>query len=151
MKVIKVESLGLHDVYDLHIDHIDHSFFCQDIPVHNSGLCHERDGRKFYMPIDEITKDNKPPIHFNCRSKLVAGNKYSRQDGTRASQFGAVPSTETYSTWFAKQSPAFQKSVLGGKYNAYKSGVYKIGGLPDVLGKKIDLDKFREYMENYVK
>lgn len=137
----KLEKDGLIDYYE----------YVAVLDSRTSEVCRNSDGRRFYMPIDEIPRGEIPMRHFSCRSKLVAGNKYSRQDGTRASQFGAVNSNETYSTWFAKQSPTFQRSVLGWKYNAYKLGIYRIGGLADVLGKIIDLDKFREYMEGYVK
>lgn len=130
---------------------IDYYEYVAVLDSRTSEVCRNSDGRKFYMPIDEIPKGEIPSRHFNCRSKLVPANKYSRQDGTRASQFGSVPANENYSTWFSKQPASYQKSVLGNtKYNAYKSGVYKIQSLPDVVGKNIDLDKLREHMDSYV-
>ena len=149
MKVISFESLGFMDVYDLHIDHDDHSFYCQNIPVHNSNLCQSRDGRKYYQKIDEINRADRPPIHFLCRSQLVPRTK--EKDGTtlRASQFGAVPANENYTQWFNKQSPTFQKSVLKGKYSAFKDGRYKVSTLADVKGS-LSLDEYKEGLFAYV-
>lgn len=42
---------------------------------------------------------------------------------TRASFDGQVPEKTTYTQWFKKQSPAFQKDVLGPtRYKLYRSG-----------------------------
>ena len=146
--MIEVESfeyLDSVDVYDLHIDHEDHSYHCQDIPVHNSGYCSKHDGRK-YKTIEEINAALYS--HFNCRSIEVAltGNKIS---DARASQFGQV-NGETYETWFKKLPESVQKSTLTGRqYKAYLDGDFKVESIVDVT-KKQSLGMIQRTIEDYI-
>ena len=114
-----------------------------------SEICRKSDSRKYYQKIEEIKSSQKPPLHFNCRSQLIGRTK--EKDGTtlRASQFGAVPANENYTQWFNKQSPTFQKSVLKGKYSAFKDGRYKVSTLADVKGS-LSLDEYKEGLFAYV-
>lgn len=106
--------------------------------------CRDHDGRRYYKPIGEI--QNKINVHFNCRSRFIPFTESTKKD-TRASQFGQVPD-EPYSKWFSKQDENFQRKVLGSKkFNAYKKGSYKIGGLPDIKGQKLDLDEISSLLK----
>jgi len=102
-----------------------------------SEYCRNHDGRNYPPDIEAIQKDIN--THFHCRS-IFAPTTKSSDTTVRASQFGQVPD-ETYSVWFSRQSGSFQKSVLGKrKFEAYQTGSYKIGGLPDVVGKAMALE-----------
>lgn len=110
--------------------------------------CRNHDGRKYYKSIDEIQGEIN--VHFHCRSLLVPLTK-STEDSTRASMNGPVQD-EPYSKWFARQSEYFKKSVLGKKkYDSYVSGVYKVGGLPDVVGKVMTLASIAEVLSKTTK
>lgn len=99
--------------------------------------CRDHDGRNYWRKIDEIQSEIN--VHFNCRSVFTPLTK-TTEDTTRASMAGQIPD-ENYSSWFARQDDSFQRSVLGKqKYEAYKEGSYKIGGLPDVLGKAMTVE-----------
>lgn len=107
--------------------------------------CRNHDHRKYFQSIKDIQKYIN--VHWNCRSKFVPLTKSSNNDGTRTSIFGEVPD-EPYSKWFSNQSDDFQKSVLSkSKYQAYKNGTYKIGGLPDVLGKNMTLKDIKSNLK----
>lgn len=98
----------------------------------------------------------RPPAHYNCRSTTVPVLKSLKEMGlserefstsTRASMNGQVSQKETYATWFAKQDPAFQRSVLGkGRYELYKEGKVALDKFTD-NGRTLtlkQLGKFRE-------
>ena len=103
-------------------------------------ICVPRDGRKYYQKIKNISSFNKPPLHGNCRSKLLAKTKNQ-----------TIPKTN-YPDWFKKQDNQFQKSVLGAKkYNAYKNGSFKITTLADVKGRKMSLKTIKSNLDSYSK
>ena len=150
MEIAKVEYLGFEDVYDLHIDDKDHSFYCQDIPVHYSGECRVLDGRRYFTKFDSIPSHLRPPIHASCRSSLIPRTTFDAQDRTSSS--GIIPS-EKYPTFFKKQDKAFQIKVLGKKkYELYKKGQYKMVSLVDAIGsRKIDIKNYKESLISLTK
>jgi len=106
--------------------------------------CRNHDGRRYYKDIDEIQKYIN--VHFNCRSIFVPITKSTKIE-TRASQFGPVPN-ETYSKWFGRQNESFQRKTLGtNKFNLYKSGSYKIGGLVDATQRVLTLAAIKETLQ----
>jgi len=99
--------------------------------------CRNHDGRMYRKNIEEIQGEIN--VHFHCRSVFAPITKSSTAT-VRASTFGQVPD-EPYSEWFKRQSDQFQKATLGSKkFAAYKAGDYKIGGLPDVVGKVMAIE-----------
>ena len=143
LKVVSYEYLEETDVYDLWIDDYNHSFYCQDIPVHNSSWCREHDGKK-YDTLEDINKDLNH--HFNCRSVHLALTGFELVD-KRASQFGAADRGENYRSWFDKQSESFKKSTLSNrKYKDYLEGKARINGLGD-LDRKTTLDSATKTIE----
>ena len=137
----ELEKTGVIDYYE-HVSVLDSS---------TSHTCQTRDNRKYYLSIDKINPSDRPPIHFNCRSKLVPRTDLNKDNNNeRASQFGSVKD-EPYPTWFKKQSPEFQKSVLGkSKFELYKKGTFEIKSLPDVYGKKLSLKQIEKATESLV-
>lgn len=97
--------------------------------------CRDHDGRMYKnKSIDEI--QGQINVHFHCRSVFAPVTETSSHE-TRASMNGEIPD-ENYSSWFSRQPDHFQRKVLGKKkYEAYKNGSYKIGGLPDVIGQTL--------------
>lgn len=111
---------------------------------HTSEYCRNHDHRKYMnKTIDEIQGEIN--THFHCRSIFAPLTK-STEDTTRSSQFGPIPE-EPYGSWFGKQIEAFQKTVLGNKkFDAYQKGDYKVGGLPDVVGKVMTVEAIASTM-----
>lgn len=77
----------------------------------------------------DATKAPVPVVntHPNCRCIITPVIKNAKDlflpPGSRAAFNGQVPDTETYLTWFPKQAPAFQRSVLGPtRYALWKAG-----------------------------
>lgn len=99
--------------------------------------CRDHDNRIYRKNIDDIVSEIN--VHFHCRSVFAPLTKSSTAT-VRASTFGQVPD-ESYGTWFERQSDQFQRTTLGRKkFDAYKAGEYKIGGLPDVMGKVMAIE-----------
>jgi SPP1 gp7 family putative phage head morphogenesis protein len=131
----KLESLGVVKGYE----------YVSTLDSRTSEYCRDHDGRKYYKEIDEIASEIN--VHFNCRSVF---KPISSKETTRASIDGPVPANETYSEWFKRQPEDFQKTTLGSKkFKAYKSGAYKIGGLPDVRGTSLSLEKINETLQDH--
>jgi SPP1 gp7 family putative phage head morphogenesis protein len=95
-----------------------------------SELCRSLDNRQWIGNIDSVPF--KPPVHFNCRSKLVPLT-IDESDYKETS----------YKDWFESKEESFQKKVLGKKkFEAYKKGTYTIDTLSDVkqAGVKLSMD-----------
>lgn len=137
----ELEKTGVIKFYE-HISVLDSN---------TSEICQTLDGRKYYMPFEEIPLNLRPTIHGNCRSKLVPRTT-EKVSGKRASQFGEVPSNETYPKWFSRQSDDLQLKVLGKrKFEAYKQGNYKITSLADVTGRSLSLDSIQTTIYDFAK
>lgn len=120
---------------------IDGYIYDATLDGRTTEYCRDHDGKVYYKPISEIS--NVCKVHFRCRSVL---RPYSKDVTTRASMFGPVEN-EPYSKWFARQDEGFQKSVLGSKkFKEYQDGVYKIGGLVNVVdaNQSLDISKIKQ-------
>lgn len=114
-------------------------------------ICVPRDGRRYYKPLNEIGVQNIPPLHKNCRSKLLPKTKEQLNE-QRPSQFSPVDANLKYKDWFKMQDEWYQRSVLGKKkFELYKKGQYSIQGLPDVVGKKMSLDTIKSNLDRYAR
>lgn len=114
-----------------------------------SEICRDLD-RKIYKvkSIDEVP--NKPPRHFRCRSSLSPLTTNQFNTGKRASIDGEIPDM-SYGEWFKLKDPAFQKLVLGkSKFEAYKNGNYKVGGVADLGNVKLGLKDIEKALQNNV-
>ena len=129
-------------VYDIEVED-DHTFVCNGVVVHNSGICRYRDSKVwFYDP-----KDNEktslpllpgavtPPAHYRCRSTITYITRSWEElgidlqeapEGTRSSLNGYVPAKTTYYEWLETQSEKIQKDVLGKtRFDLWKAGEAK--------------------------
>jgi len=127
-----------HKAYkELNIDCFE---YVATLDSRTSEYCRNHDGRKYHKSIEEIQGEIN--VHFHCRSVFIpcVDTKHKR-----ASQFGEVDGSTTYGEWFKLQDEAFQKKVLGKKkFEAYKKGKYKVGGLSDVKGKELSLKDIKD-------
>lgn len=99
-------------------------------------LCASRDGKIF--PID---KGPRPPAHWNCRSTTIP--YLGVMEGSRASQFGAVPRETTYENWLRRQPSGFQDDVLGkGRAKLFREG-RALDSFVDPTGREYTLDQLR--------
>lgn len=120
----KMEKLGVITGYQ----------YVATLDGRTTEYCRNHDNRIYRKGIDDISTEIN--VHFHCRSVFAPLTASSETD-TRASMNGPVPD-ESYGTWFSRQPEKFQKTVLGAKkFEAYQNGSYKIGGLPDVIGKTL--------------
>jgi SPP1 gp7 family putative phage head morphogenesis protein len=89
--------------------------------------CAALDGKVF-----PLNKGPRPPLHANCRSKMVGVLKSAKELGikdlpedTRVSMDGQVPASKTYGQWLRAQSNTVQDSVLG----PARAKLFRDGGL----------------------
>lgn len=90
LKVLKIEKLGVQQVYDLSVDHADHNFIGNGVVLHNCSW-NEASGRyivfdaEFYMPDNwrEQHESNKQGSKGSIEDQLVAHMLY--QDTVRFS------------------------------------------------------------------
>ena len=109
-------------------DITDEYEFLATLDGRTSPQCRALDGKIF--KVSDATAP-RPPIHYRCRSTLIASlarffkdNDIELEEGTRASMDGQVPADLNYEQWLKTQTPAFQDSVLGkGKGRLFRSGM----------------------------
>ena len=115
-----------------------------------SDICFSRNG----MLINKELNGQVPPAHINCRSTTILGVKSWRQlqeKGLSNSARNALDGrlvgadSESSTTWFARQSKATQREILGPtRYKLYKEGGLKFPN--DFINRKedrINLDELR--------
>lgn len=121
-------------------------------------ICSSRDG--------DVHKTSEfkdpPPWHFRTRTIVVGCDKDGKIAGKRPfvadtrsvkdiptserkDIIGQVDANTTYAKFFARQSAAFQKEVLGPtKYELYKKGDFSLERFVDPLGKPYTIAELRE-------
>lgn len=106
-----------------------------------SEVCRSTDGVIYKMDYEEIP--DKPPRHPNCRSRIIPATS----SPARASMDGQV-SYMTYGQWFKTKDAAFQRKVLGRtKYELFKQGRYKVGGIADLGKVRVTLDDIKDALK----
>lgn len=99
---------------------------------HTCPRCAPRDGLEWdtltHKPVGHDLAYAQPPIHVGCRCKMIPVTRLTKRAdelgiGQRASTFGPVARTTTFSDFLARQSPEWQDSVLGkGRADLYRAG-----------------------------
>ena len=134
----ELERLGVVSYYE-HLSVLDSD---------TSEICRPRDMRRYFQKWDDIKSFNKPPLHMNCRSRLSPKTGRDLSD-IRPSQGGEIPNIR-YAEWFKQQPSWLQLKVLGkNKFELFKRGQFEIVGLPDVVGKRLDLDTIESSLNRY--
>jgi SPP1 gp7 family putative phage head morphogenesis protein len=98
------------DLYAANADIIKGVQWVSTLDSRTSDVCAANDGRIF-----PVNSGPRPPLHFNCRSRVVPYLGSTSIKGTRASQFGPVPDNITYGAWLKRQPVDVQNDVLGVK------------------------------------
>jgi SPP1 gp7 family putative phage head morphogenesis protein len=88
----------------------------------------------------------KPPLHWQCRSRLVPITELSDAPGTRSSAIGPISSKIKFEQFMDKQGPAFAAEVLGrGRYEFYKANKLTLSQLIDPRSlEPLTLSELRE-------
>lgn len=116
-----------------------------------SDVCIVRDGKRWTAndkkPIGHNLPFMRPPIHWNCRSTLIAelkGVKLS-DDATRASADGPVSANTTFESFLKRKGDSFADEVLGpGKAKLYRDGTISLRQLLDQSGNPLTLKELRQ-------
>ncbi|MCF0055522.1 minor capsid protein [Dyadobacter sp. CY356] len=127
------------DLYASNPDIVKGVQWVSTLDSRTSAPCRANDGKIF--PIGE---GPRPPIHFNCRSKIVPFLGETSIKGTRASVFGPVPSDLTYSGWLKKQTVDIQNEVLGVKAGKLFRNGLTIEKFVDKQGRSYTLDELKQ-------
>lgn len=125
--------------------------FVATLDTRTTVICMGHDGKVFDL------KDRRglPPLHWNCRSTIVAvtksweeiglgglGLKEPPSAGTRASMGGEVAEKLTYPEWLGKQSQAIQNDALGfGRAEIFRRGKLPIERFYDQHNRPLTLDE----------
>jgi hypothetical protein len=158
VKVIGVELIELEsplEVFDIEVDS-DESFIVNGCVLHNSTICKARSGLQWNIKTKEpvghfIPWNNGPPLHFQCRSVVVAVlkpissiPKKKKQDieeaGTQSSMDGQIPGDMDYQDWLRTRSVEFQKEALGvGRWKLWSEGKLTLPQMLDMRGNPLTL------------
>lgn len=127
-------SIGAMDFYKENPDLIKYEEFSAILDNKTSSVCRSLSGNRY--PLGE---GPKPPLHPNCRSRLlpVLDEKYINlitTDYVGNSEWGE----ESYYEWLYRQ-PANRQDIVLGKTRAQ---LFRDGGLPPDKFAKLQLDKY---------
>ncbi|MFS3627169.1 phage head morphogenesis protein [Proteus mirabilis] len=127
-------SIGAMDFYKENPDLIKYEEFSAIRDNKTSSVCRSLSGNRY-----PLGKGPKPPLHPNCRSRLlpILDEKYINlitTDYVGNSEWGE----ETYYEWLYRQ-PANKQDIVLGKTRAQ---LFRNGGLPPDKFAKLQLDKY---------
>ena len=116
-----------------------------------SYQCAALDGQKYMKPkYSYSTIPNRPPRHFNCRSKLrpITTMDTVTERPENGDETGQVKSNVKFEQWFPTQSEKFQKEYLGeARYKLYKEERLSIKSFVDVKdGKLFTIKEIKEML-----
>ena len=112
-------------------------------------LCAPRDGLRWYTkskkPVGHTLEWRLPPLHMNCRCTTLAVTAFTDiAGGGRASQFGVVEGSTTFSDFLKRQTPEFIEEVLGAKRaELFQSGKITLRDLISGKGAPLTLDQLK--------
>lgn len=114
-----------------------------------SYQCAALDGHKYMKPkYSYSTIPNRPPRHFNCRSKLrpITTMDTVTERPENGDETGQVKSNVKFEQWFPMQSEKFQKAYLGeARYKLYKEERLSIKSFVDVKdGRRFTIKELNE-------
>lgn len=115
-----------------------------------SDVCVVRDGKRWDAktkePIRHSLPFQVPPLHWNCRSTLIAEIEGVNlaDDATRASPDGPVAANLTFEDFLKRKGDAFADEVLGkGKAQLWRSGKITLRQLLDQSGNPLTLAELK--------
>ncbi len=116
-------TVAKEEVYKANDDIIASVQWISTLDRRTTASCRFLDGKIFNRG-----EGPRPPIHYNCRSVIIAVTKLSAkfsEGATRASETGQVSADLTYYEWLGQQSSAFQDQALG----PTRGKLFRDGGL----------------------
>lgn len=133
-------NLDIIEAYQ-HVSVLDSrtSFHC----IPRDGLMWEADTLK---PIGHSVPFQNPPIHWNCRSSMIAKLKGVEQadDAVRSSEDGAVPASVKFEDFLKRKPKEWQDEVLGkGKAELWRKGRITFTDLLDQSGNPLTLQELK--------
>jgi len=128
----KIQTEATYETLLANADTIKGYQFVATLDTRTTTICMGHDGKVY----DLKDKSGLPPLHWQCRSTIVAviksweeiglgdlGLKEPPPAGARASMGGDVPSKLTYPEWLGDQSLALQNDALGpGRADIFRRG-----------------------------
>lgn len=148
------ETLIKEKVAEANKDLVSGLIFTAILDGRTSTICSSNDG--LFQSINNIKV--RPPLHYNCRSKLVPmlrskdqllanGVSPTKLDAQEPGYFtGELPSKETFSDWLRRQTTADQARHLGSEEKAalFQQGTLPVGEFFSVSGSPIGIATLRK-------
>lgn len=138
------------DVFESNVDIIKSYRHVSTLDSKTSDVCIVRDGKRWdaktKKPIDHNIPFQVPPLHWSCRSTLIAeiDGIPLANDATRASKEGPVAATMTFEEYLKGKSDSFVDEVLGkGKAQLWRDGKITLRQLLDQSGNPLTLKELR--------
>jgi hypothetical protein len=127
---------------------VDEVQFVATLDSRTTPLCRSLDGQHY--PLAEAPT---PPLHWNCRSKLVpvidwrALGVTAPTPGERAAEGGPMPENATYADWLNAQSAAVQDEILGPtRGKMWRAGEVTLQDLVTKEGRTLTLAELKARM-----
>lgn len=99
-------------------------------------------GHRPYVADDRVRAARERAFRREAKERGVSIQQIRRE--WAESVVGRVPAKTTYESWFANQSEAFQRSVLGpSRFKMYQQGV-KLGAFVDSSGRRLSIEELRQ-------
>lgn len=114
-----------------------------------SPQCVVRDGLRWdaetKKPIGHSIPFQRPPIHWGCRSTIVAELKGVKPfKGFRSSDEGEISASKTFKDFLEGKSKAYQDELLGkGKAELWRKGKISLRQLLDQTGNPLTLEELK--------
>lgn len=137
-------------LYENNLDVIDAYMHLSTLDTRTSDICIARSGlmwgAKSHKGIKHNVPYRQPPLHFNCRSRLIPIlDRKEPLDGTQASMDGQVPANWTFEDWLDHQPPGVADEVLGkGRAKLWREGRITLNELLDQRGNPLPLADLRK-------
>jgi SPP1 gp7 family putative phage head morphogenesis protein len=141
MKTIAQHAMASSRTATFKINEIKKYEWVSTLDSRTTTQCKSLDGQVF-----EIGKGPMPPIHYNCRSTVVAylsdRETVNDSDGTRAARgesgkTSRVDANITYYDWLRKQPADFQDRAIG----KTRGSLFRNGGLTSEEFRKLNLNR----------
>jgi len=130
--------------------------FLATLDSHTSLTCMAHSGAEWDLegnPLNTTLPFASPPLHFNCRSVLVAITKTYREmgidipeapPGTRASDLGQIPAGTTFEDFLGRHDAAYVDDLLGpGRAKLWRDGKITLQQLVGGDGRPLTLKQLK--------
>lgn len=141
-----VASKASQDLFYANRDIILAVQFVATLDSRTTETCIARSGLRWantaaHKPIGHSVPYAVPPLHYNCRSRLIPlMSKKEKLDGTQSAVGGPVPASWDFGDWLKSQPEHVADDVLGkGKAKLWRDGKITLTDLLDQTGRPLTL------------